>query len=229
MLTYSRRQLKCTSGQRPCLNCQLYNTQCISSDRGRRRSILNSSRHSEHGNEVAGSTIHVGGHETAYQHDDSSVCLSINPAAETSPTFESQAVMAPSWSHYAGLHGETVSQRARHDFRHSGDAVPPDLWDFDSKNSEEFFDINTDLLAPEVEAETDLRAQPPPNGELDNFPSISPGVSASKPSAQNLTRGKVSSIETLRGEGGYPNSQSHAVPPAVYIRQNETQGQHLSE
>ncbi|EQB53651.1 fungal specific transcription factor domain-containing protein [Colletotrichum gloeosporioides Cg-14] len=135
--------------------------------------------------------------------------------------------MPRSWSPYAGLDGEAGSQRSRHDFRHSGDEAPPDLWDFDSTNSEELFDINTDLLAVEVEADPNLRAQLSQNGELDNSPSISPGVSASKPLAQNLTRGKVSNIETLRGEGKYTDSQSHAVPPAIYIRQNETQGHHL--
>ncbi|KAL3292749.1 hypothetical protein RB213_002092 [Colletotrichum asianum] len=135
--------------------------------------------------------------------------------------------MSSSWSHYAGLNGGTGSQRSRYDFRSSGDAIPPDLWDFDSTNSEEFFDINTELLDAQVEVDPDLRAQLPQNGEVDNSPLISPDVSASKTSARNSTSGKVSNIETLRGEGKNSDSQSHAVPPSIYIRQNETQGHHL--
>ncbi|KAF0322615.1 fungal specific transcription factor domain-containing protein [Colletotrichum asianum] len=136
--------------------------------------------------------------------------------------------MSSSWSHYAGLDGRTGSQRSRYDFRSSGDPIPPDLWDFDSTNSEEFFDINIELLDAQVEVDPDLRAQLPQNGEVDNSPLISPDVSASKTSARNLTNGKVSNIETLRGEGKNPDSRSHAVPPSIYIRQNETQGHHLA-
>ncbi|KAH6950288.1 fungal-specific transcription factor domain-containing protein [Ilyonectria sp. MPI-CAGE-AT-0026] len=239
-----KKRLKCTPNQRPCLNCQLYHSDCTSNDCGRRESVAQNT-HSHRDFETAAPSangepatepatdpvtdpvIHVNVSNSALNSpDDPSVGLTLGSSVDSARTVDPN-LPAPLWNHHSAIEDDSNPQNFGNVLHQLGIGVSSNFWDIYNGMLDkdvlgrDMPSVDGSFMAASSDAARVAMSREPPHDGLASLhaSSLSPD-SRSNANSANSVNGKVSNIETLTKKDPNLASLQPSAPPGVFIRKN---------